>query len=536
MLVYANSFRFDPAEGPEQIIQLVARWVGQRSKSAVNGARLAEGVRELRLRDGSTLSSRVTLSESKAKIYPYLFCVQLSHRDDKVAGRKWVTEIGLRQESQDQPVECSLLLRTEEMSARVVAPIQVTRPKLVEQLISSCNPLGQTPGLNVKRLTQESASAFLHEVDREERNYPIVVLSASREGHYCVEPERLRSVLVGLADVVCVPVSENTFAIEEVVGRRYMAFGGAINIIFPARDGARGVHCESVLLLADDLDELVEGGNSVESEVLAVITHRTNVPCSWRHISPEKVGQAALRAQLVRMIERARTSDHAEELSEYIALLESADEELRGKDEELARLREAYEERDQQARTLEAKVTSLEHAFSGRLSNESGDQEAAEALMPVRDSLEAVLTDNPGLQQVLDLIGLLYSDRVVILESAKAAAKESDRGGFRHGRKALDLLWKLVTDYWECLAEGMGDQQGKAVFGQNGYAANESSVLSSEGKRRRTFNYRGRDLLMEKHLKHGIKDSVAETLRVHFEWLPSESKIVIGHCGKHLNF
>ncbi|WP_279611117.1 hypothetical protein [Burkholderia gladioli] len=41
---------------------------------------------------------------------------------------------------------------------------------------------------------------------------------------------------------------------------------------------------------------------------------------------------------------------------------------------------------------------------------------------------------------------------------------------------------------------------------------------------------------MEKHLKHGVKDSAAETLRVHFEWIASEQKIIIGHCGKHLDF
>jgi len=41
---------------------------------------------------------------------------------------------------------------------------------------------------------------------------------------------------------------------------------------------------------------------------------------------------------------------------------------------------------------------------------------------------------------------------------------------------------------------------------------------------------------LEKHLKHGVKNSKAETLRIHFEWMPGEKKLVIGHCGKHLNF
>ena len=43
-------------------------------------------------------------------------------------------------------------------------------------------------------------------------------------------------------------------------------------------------------------------------------------------------------------------------------------------------------------------------------------------------------------------------------------------------------------------------------------------------------------MVMEKHLKHGVKDSVAETLRIHFEWVADQKKLVIGHCGKHLDF
>lgn len=68
-----------------------------------------------------------------------------------------------------------------------------------------------------------------------------MILSANRDGYFPVEPERLRSILVGLADVVCVPPTEDTFAIEELVGRRFMAFGGALNIVFPGRQGTRAL-------------------------------------------------------------------------------------------------------------------------------------------------------------------------------------------------------------------------------------------------------------------------------------------------------
>ncbi len=536
MLVYVNSFLFEPAQGPDQIVQLVAKWVGLRAKSYVDAARLAGGIRELKLKDGSTLTSRATRTDHKGKTYPFWFCTQLSHRDEKISGRRWITEIGLHQEAEGQPIECSLLLRTDEVSARVTASIQVTRPKLVEQLIQSCNPIGQTPGLKVKQLALESASAFLREVERDERNYPIVILSTNRDNEYPVAPERLRSILVGLADVVCVPAEEDTFAIEEIVGRRFMAFGGALNIVFPGRQSDRGFFYETVLLRPDEIADIIDSGQSIESEVLSAITHRTNLPFSWRHISPEKVGQAALRAQLSQMIERVKTGDQSEELKEYIALLESADQEIQTKDNELARIRSNYEEKEQEVRALQADIANLKHALSGLQSTDDGGDDFAEILAPLRDSVAAVLKGSPSLQQTVDLIATLYSDRIAFLETSKASAKESDRGGFRQGTKAFQLLQKLATEYWQQLADGKSDQQAKTVFGQNAYAANEASALSNDGKRRRTFSYRGRDFLMEKHLKHGVKDSLAETLRVHFEWLAHEKKIIVGHCGKHLDF
>lgn len=536
MLVYVNSFLFEPAHGPDQIIRLVAKWVGQRAKSYVDPSRLAEGIRELKLKDGSTLTSRATWSGDKGRAYPFWLCAQLSHRDEKISGRRWITEIGLHQETEGEPVECSLLLRTDEVSARVTASIQVTRPKLVEQLIQSCTPLGQTPGLKVKQLTLESASAFLREVERDERNYPIVILSNNRDNEYPVAPERLRSILVGLADIVCVEAEENTFAIEELVGRRFMAFGGALNIVFPGRQGDRGLFYETVLLRPDEIADLRDSGHSIESEVLSTITHRTNLPFSWRHISPEKVGQAALRAQLSEMIERAKTGDQSAELTEYIALLESADQELQSKENELARIRSNYEEKEQEVRVLEANIANLKHALSGLQSSDGSGDDFAEVLTPLRDSVATVVRGSANLQQTVDLVATLYSDRIVFLENAYSSAKESDRGGFRQGARAFELLQKLATEYWQQLADGKSDQHAKAVFGQNSYAANEASALSNDGKHRRTFNYRGRDFLMEKHLKYGVKDSLAETLRVHFEWLAHEKKIIVGHCGKHLDF
>lgn len=535
MLIYANTLYLEPAGGPGDVIRQVAKWVGQRTRSFVDEARLAEGIRELKLKDGSTLASTTTSSLADEPVYPYLFSAQLSHRDEVVSGRKWITEVGIRQEAEGRPVECSLLLKTDEVSARVTAPIQVTRPKLVEQLLKTCKPAAETPGLVVKTLDEHSAKAFLHEVEREARSYPLVLISCPRDGQYAVEPERLRSVLAGLADVVTVPDGVDTFVVEAVVGRRHMAFAGGVNIVFPVRRGVREPFCDTVLLRAEAIDDLLHDGRALDSEVLGIITHRTNLPLSWRHVSPVKVDQAILHGRVAALLDKAKGSQHADELAEYVELLEAADQDLLRKDADLKQSRLDFEAKEEEVRDLKEEIFNLNQTVS-RLQANDGSAAAMEVVAPLREQLLDAVKTKLTLQKVLDLMGNLFPDRLVFLETATASAKEADRNGSKLAEKACELLHTLATGYWNALSDGKGDQHAKSVFGKDAYAANEADALSSEGKRLRTFHYCGQAFVMEKHLKHGVKDSKAETLRIHFEWLPAEKKLVVGHCGKHLNF
>ncbi|NTU52317.1 MAG: hypothetical protein HGA97_01165 [Chlorobiaceae bacterium] len=534
MLIYANAFSFDPDNGPKDIVDVFARWAGKKARCYVDSDRLSEGIHELKLPEGIVLNSRVTRDEEKNMVYPYYFSARLSHKDKSVSGRKWITEIGLNQDSSEDFVECSILLRTEEISARVVAPIQVTRPMLVPMLIKCCNPVERTPGLEAKSLDRWNAVEFYNEIENTARRYPFVLVSCDEDGVFPVDLKGLRSILVGLADVVEIPWGIDTYELEAVLGRRYIAFGGAINILFLPRMREGEVFCENSLLKSTWISELQAEGKDIANEVLGLITHRTNLPYSWRHISPETVSAAILRFRLTRAIERSKINDGVSDLSEYVSLLEEADRELQSKDEDIAELRKELEEREVEILKLESDIAGLKYALSNRQSSMSDD--ILSVPHGLRFEITTAIVKDVELAQGLKIIAALFSDRIVVLESAFNSAKESDRAGFHHGKKAFELLLRLAGNYWEALAERKGDRVAKSVFGQDVYAANEASCLSGEGEKRRTFYYNGAPCVMLKHIKHGRKDSLAETLRIHFEWFASEQKIVIGHCGKHLDF
>src|SRR5690606_29800778 len=118
--------------------------------------------------------------------------------------RLWVTEIGLRQLADDAPLECSILLTTNEISPRVAGDVQVSRPGLVTELVRRCRLSPQTQGVSLHTLSKDSAEAFRHVVLDSRRRYSLVALSPDTSGKYLAEPQKLSSMLLGLADVVVV--------------------------------------------------------------------------------------------------------------------------------------------------------------------------------------------------------------------------------------------------------------------------------------------------------------------------------------------
>lgn len=533
MLVYANSFELSGEDGCDSAIAQIAHWVGGARKSFVDPSRLAEGIRELRFADGATLSSLATIDQEQKQKFPYLFNAKLTHGQPGVPGRKWITEIGLMQGAPEQNIKCSIVLKTDEMSAKVNDPIQVTRPRIVELLVSNCKPVQHLPGLRVISLTEENANAFLYEVEHVDRRHPIVEVSCDRAGRYPVSPERLRSVLVGLAKVINVPASADTYKLEEVIGRKYVTFGGAINIISPYRQTESGGFCKTTLFLPEKIEELIETGLSIESEVLSIVTHQTNLPNSWRHTSRENVRETILRMKLQ---EAASTAASSQDSAVYEELLKEASEQLASKDSDLMSARADIESREANIDQLSAENESLRYNLSLVQARPKETAASAGLSEEATEAFRASLTKTLSLRQAITVVATLYQDRLVILDSAYSSAEASDRGGFQYGSKALELLMMLASTYWQNLSEGKGDQQARVVFGKNGFASKEAETLSNEGKRRRTFAYNGREILMEKHLKHGVKDSYAETLRIHFEWDAASGKIILGHCGKHLDF
>lgn len=528
MLVYATNLRFCSVPGAEKIFEVVARWLSRKGVGSIS-ARILSETHNLSLGDGSQLR---TWSETSAR--PRLYALRLTHGDREVAGRQWVTELGVEDPGDEGDIRATVLLETSEISARVSGPVQITRPLLVEHLLLECAPTSDTPGLTVRSLTPESARAFDYVVTDERRAHPLIVVSPTASGQFLLDIDRARSLVAGVAEVVRIPPDTDTFALADVLGKEYVAWRGAVRVLFPVRTRGSDRFVPGTLILADQLSEIAAEGRSAETELLSIVAHRTNLTNSRRHIRPEAVRELSLRREMLR---RRREAEEAGSTAELLPLYEEADRENSEKIQQLEdwnrQLESLVDSLEDEKRILASQNEGLKAALAGARSSAPG-QPGAGTILQSRDALLAAIAGAPSLEESLQVIACLFADRVVILDTAWKSTR--DAAAFQNRPKAFELLRMLVTSYWQALTDGRGDNEARKVFG-NAYASRESETV--EGNRRarelRTFIYDGQPIEMWKHLKIGNKPSVAETLRIHFEWDAQRNKIVIGHCGVHLD-
>ncbi len=515
------------------------------------GLRTADGGRRLRDRQRHThLGSQITVECDGALTDPnFIWAGRFSHGDSAVKGRQWNTEVGIRRGYIEQAggkrepmTQYSVVLQTSEISVKVTEPVTPSVPGFVAPTLERGLPLAGTPGLRVVTLDDlRDAEAFGYDLEENQtRSHPIILI-APLEGRYLIDPEGLRAMVAGMAEVVCIPPAlMGEQRLVRLIGQAHTPYPGAAMLIYPPRrdrtDPDR-IFAYSQPFPAALLMERAQSGKrqAAEREIFVACAHAMNIPNSRRHFSPEAAKEALQRRELAAL--RAALSANAQADSgtrEYLALLESHSTSLEAQVTSLTAQNEALElklmEADDTSRRLrhEADALKLSLQFTPSAVAPVLPEAVALALRAASRAFTPV--------ESLRLLAELFPDRLRVLDRAYESAAESV--SFRYRAKLFDMLWTLVTDYYTALFDGGGgDTEARKVFGINAYSANESESVRGNRRARalRTFDVDGVATFMEKHLKIGTNPGPDEAIRVHFDVYPDRRQIVIGYCGKHLD-
>lgn len=543
MLVYVQNLAFKGDGAKEAVLKGVGAWLKEQMGFGLHPDQLKTEGEHTGSRENPKTG---TQTRSSLHIYaatgnePELYAWVLKNGDDNVYGRRWTTELGVKCSGGLCVFSC--VLRTDEQSTLIDSPVSASIPRVIRYVVSNIREAGDATfdasviGINPKTvgLERDSYRALLAEIEHASRKHPIVLVSPTRDGDYPVDVNRLQQSLFGLAQVVRVSEDFNRFEMEEVLGQRWSAWNGAINVLAaPSQTG----RVWSRYFLTDEINGWGSNQHEKLTRLLAWVTNSTNIHRLSDSIRAEGVMQLALR----RRLQSARTNsanmnaaDLKKEIEEATKLVQKQAELIKTLEGDNAamgtrasELQQNVDDLQQEAKRRKYEITSLKSSLA---SAGNGRTTAFDADVLIKLACRA---DEPTPLECLDAIKMVYGDVCEVLTSAKNSAREVNR--FAYGRRLLDLLKRLVTEYRTQLLSG-GDSQARNVFGKNEYAAKESeTVMGNKGMRRaRSFPYNGEDVEMFRHLKIGVDDDALKTIRVHFHWDGSSEKIIIGYCGKHL--
>lgn len=534
MLIYVNQFNLIGHNRDTAIFGSIAGWLKKLTKRHFT-------IEELKSGNEFDCGSRMLVRTYNAtQMEPCLYSIMLSHPDSSERGRFWVTEIGVKVESNYTQV--SILLETSDISTQVTAIPTTTRPLLVSFLASNGTMDTDTIGLNVRNVTNSTNDfkALSNEVERTDRNFPLVIVSSDEAGDELAESSRLQEQLLGLAQVIRVSNDADSWEMERILGRNYSAWGGAVNIIFPAK--GRSI-CYNKLLLSRQLEEWQTNKLDPCKQILSLITHTTNGYNKKKHFKPTDVRAKRQRDQRIFLQERFKTlSDDAE----YQTLAEQAFEQLEEQSsvidnlkeehtKQIGELEDMYLDLQLEKEAEENEKSKLQYAVEDlkyKLKQTTSGSEDVISLSP-KDVIEAMSSKlTPEL--CLDIIKMYFPSRVVILESAIKSSRGSER--FKQSHRLLNYLSKLVNEYLDALLDGANDSKAKGIFGNGVFSANESRTVekNKDLKALRQFTYKRKTVDMFKHLKIGVAMNIEETIRVHFYVDLEDGVVVIGYCGEHL--
>lgn len=446
-----------------------------------------------------------------------IWAARLEDTREADQARKWTTDLFVEYRAKSLVrFGAELLLRSASSDENRFSH---SRPRVVKDILATLS--AEADGVALMEKPQVVSASEVDELvallTKPGRRLPIVAMSRDELGELQLDPDKAGNYLSG-ASHVRILESEACWELTRRMGKAWSVYNRAVRIYFSgvSEDDDPYRHPISLANSARPGDQVLNwlcarvlpaGFKDQEQEArfwrVGLLQYVAQVTPSASDANITVASVDALKAQLVQAKQDQETAE---------ALMNEAD-----------RLRaDAESERDRMRAELDTVRDALRAPPPTAVGQGLGPRE-----------VEPLINGSLGVTDALNIIERLFPERIKVLPSARVAAGESE--GFRFPQQLLELLWKLVTDYWAKMVGGSGDIEARKVFG-TAYAPKESPKISNSGRKMRTFEYNRREIFMEKHLKIGVKDSPATTIRVHFEWIAEERCIIIGYCGPHLPF
>ena len=472
---------------------------------------------------------------------PEMWAVRYEHLDSAVNSRRWTTNIGVTEvRPREWRVAVELLhrLRPGYVGREPLTP-QPSSPRLITELLGGRNWIARVGSLRLSArplpLRPGKGPEYTELLTDARRLLPVVLVSCDRK----TEVPKLDSVVLSraLAGTAVVYVCESPDCddeLEHFLPMRFRSPNGTVRIYAPGVTFSQEWTSERHrFFTGKEIDE--QGDDQIIGHIVRALTRSD----AWRGLrsSVSSIDDIDARIRERRLSElRSAGAESLKDKEEFLELFETENRKLNEANE---RLKAALESAEQQRGEAEDSVARLDYELEQ--ARASAAEARAEALAK-QEALQAVLALKEWPETPVDIAALavkVSGGRLVFCHDAVRSLEKSAFGKTNDARAVVwECLRAVATELYELVMQDLSAQQIADEF-RSRTSFDLTWTESKETKRDnrlmglRKIVYEGRELDITPHVKWGNKPP--RLLRVHFHVDRDRRRIVIGHCGDHLD-
>ncbi len=528
------------------VVRLVRSWISTKYPEAgLNGKWFFEGGATSVGRNRLVVETTREIGNGSADA-PQYWSLRFEHPDAVEKFRRWNTDIGL--EAVDGQLLVSIAtvhwVLPRYIGAEPSPPVP-SAPGIVGRMlrmrgwraVAGSEPLSTSPF----GLAAGQGQALVERLANPKRTCPILLITRSfPSGELKLDGVKLARLLAGAASVVVAETSEVDKELEWLLPRHFRCWGGMVRVYQPGvRLDVDSDARRHRFFWREQIEE--QTPEVIETMLIRGIARQSAYELGNRLTSLEDVRARGRELRLAQLKQNRSESSDAEMVELLNAELESLSKARIKEAEEFgARIKELNDWNDEISQKNQELEDGLktEQARARGLKAVADDAErrarAAERRAAALDSLGS-LPEN--LLQMIALIEELHSDRVVFTDRAKEAAAGASINGFKSERDGVwRCLWSLPSVLHGLFFERDGVDIVKRYHEQSGFevAMSEGRATQSNPRlmRLRKGVFEGQEIDFTPHVKYG---SDPRAMRVHFHVDRERRRLVVGHCGDHLD-
>jgi len=521
----------------DELAEIIKDWIVQRELTRLNAhdsAKTSDIVQKLNGQDnflingaylyGMESSLLVRQVHNPEQETPTCCVVEYVAPDNQVP-RKWVSNIGITQVNPtlliiNIRISCADLtekLEAEPPMASVFAPEFVANCFNIKGVsITSAETQLSTKPI---ALTQDNLKQFADFVTNDKRDIALVVATNDIKGQMLLDLDKLAELLAGNALVYS--YNPNDSALSTLYKQHFPSEDnlfvgkGVVRIYFPhiIRTDADSFRQHPYIRMWDmDKNEL---------ELL---------PANIARTIARSVFKQADEVLIPRDIELKNRYQEIDQLSDLYQTKEPAEDERTGLIKQIAELQKSRTELENQMTAQRNAYQNLQSELNARVSLDADKELRLERVLHMQ-----TLPTKPS--EALQLAADLFGDRIIVTPEAHTAATNADNTNIK-----ANEVWCIMRDVYHYLWPAMfgADQQDlqRAFSAQSEYelSLRESKLTNDNPKLKaiREITYEGDSYDITPHIK-GKSSKPGQALRVHFARCSKHEKVLIGHCGLHLD-